>query len=78
MLRLNKNQRLIDIGMLQAGLRPIDIAEHLDVSRGNIILLAACYGVFGTCDDLTMPFKTVTFTLLLFTSNVDCRGYYRS
>ena len=52
MPRLNKNQRLIAIGMLEAGLRHVDVAEHLGVSRGTITRLAARYRVRGTVDDL--------------------------
>ena len=52
MSQLNKNQRLIAIGMLEAGLRHVDIAEHLGVSCGTITHLVACYRVFGTVDDL--------------------------
>ena len=36
MPRLNKNQRLMAIGVLEAGLHHVDIAEHLGVSRGII------------------------------------------
>ena len=50
---LNKNQRLITIGMLETGLRHIDIAEHVGVSRDTISHLAACYRVLGTVDDLS-------------------------
>ena len=34
--------------MLEAGLRHVDIAEHLSVSRGTITRLAARYRVCGT------------------------------
>ena len=46
---LNKNQRLIAIGMLEADLRHVDVAEHLGVSHGTITHLA----VHGTVDDLS-------------------------
>ena len=51
MPRLNKNQRLIAIGMLEAGLNRIDVAEHLGVSYGTITRLAARYRVRVTVDD---------------------------
>ena len=38
--------------MLEAGLRHIDVAEHLGMSCGNITHLAAHYRVHGTVDDL--------------------------
>ena len=38
MPRLNKNQRLIAIGMPETGLRQVDVAEHLGVSRGTYLL----------------------------------------
>ena len=40
MLQLNKNQRLIAIGMLEAGVHHVDVAEHLGVSHGTITHLA--------------------------------------
>ena len=52
MPRLNKYQRLIAIGMLEAGLCHVNVAEHLGVSRGTITCLAARYRVRGTVDDL--------------------------
>ena len=52
MSRLNKNQRLIAIGMLEAGLHHVDVAEHLGVSRGTVTRLAARYRVRGIVDDL--------------------------
>ena len=52
MPRLNKSQRVIAIGMLEAGLIHVDIAEHFGVSRGTITHLAARYRVHGTVDDL--------------------------
>ena len=51
MPRLNKNQRLIDIGMIEAGLCHVDVAEHLGVSCGTVTRLAAPYRVRGTVDD---------------------------
>ena len=69
MPRLNKNQRLMAIKMIEAGLRHVDVAEHLGVSRGTIIRLAAHYRVRGTAQtdhELRRHFKTphsdVTFT----------------
>ena len=52
MPRLNKKQRLIAIGMLEAGLHHVDVAEHLGVPRGTIIRLAARYRARGTVDYL--------------------------
>ena len=56
------------IGMLEAGLRHVDVAEHWGVSRGTITRLAARYRVRGTVDfpaqadhELRRQFKTVTF-----------------
>ena len=41
------------IGMLEASLRDVDVAEHLGVSRGTTIThLAAHHRVCGTVDDL--------------------------
>ena len=52
MPQLNKNQRLISNGMLEAGLRHIDVAEHLGLSHGTITHLAAFYRVRGVVDNL--------------------------
>ena len=52
MLRLNKYQKLIAIGMLEVGVHNIDIAEHLGMSHSIIINLAARYRVHGTVDEL--------------------------
>ena len=52
MPQLNKNQRLIAIGMLEAGLCHVDIAECLGVSRGTVTRLAARYRVCETVDGL--------------------------
>ena len=52
MPRLNKNQRLIAIGMIVAGLHHVDVAEDIGVSRGTITRLATRYRVHGTVDDL--------------------------
>ena len=91
MPQLNKNQRLIAIGMLEAVLHHIDIAEHLGVSRDTIIGLAARYRVRGTVDDLprsdrprvTTPVHDRHIRILhlydrFFTGIVNCRGYSRS
>ena len=51
MPRLNKNQRLITIGMLEASLHHVEVTEHLGVSRCTITRLAARYNVSGTVDD---------------------------
>ena len=40
------------IGMLEAGLGHVDVAEHLDVSHGTVTRLAAHYRVCGIVDDL--------------------------
>ena len=52
MPRLNKNQRLIASRTPEAGLRHVDVAEHLGVSRDTITSFAARYRVCGTVDDL--------------------------
>ena len=52
MPQLNKNQRLIAIGILEAGICHFDVAEHLNVSCGTIIHLAAHTENHGTVDDL--------------------------
>ena len=36
MQRLNKNQRIIAIGMLELGLRQVDVSEHLGVSLSPV------------------------------------------
>ena len=51
MLRLNKNQRRMAVGMLEAGLHHVDVAEHLGVSRGTVTRLAARFRVRGIVDD---------------------------
>ena len=53
MPQLNKNQRLIAIGMLYDSLCHVDIAENLGVSYGTVTYLAACYRIRGTVDDLS-------------------------
>ena len=55
MPQLNKNQRLIAIGMLAPGLCHVDVVEHLSVSYGTITHLAACYRDHETVDDLPCP-----------------------
>ena len=47
MPRLDKNQSLIVIGMLEAGICHVDVAEHLGVSRGTMTVLAARCRVRG-------------------------------
>ena len=90
MPRLNKNQRPIAVGMLEAGLRHVDVAEHLGVSRCTTISLAARYRVLGTFDDLPAQvkhelrrhFKTATFGPYIydiaFAGKFNCRGYFGS
>ena len=53
MPRLNKYQKQIAIGMLEAGLHHVDVAEHLGVSCGTITRLAARYRVRGIVDDIS-------------------------
>ena len=60
MPQLNKNQRLIAIGMLEAGLGHIDVPEHLGVSSGTITCLAARYRVCGTVDNIPCSCRQVT------------------
>ena len=67
MPRFNINQIPIAIGMTEAGLRHVDVAEHLGVLRGTITNLTARYRVRGNVDDLSRSdrsrrqLKTATF-----------------
>ena len=91
MPRFNINQILIGIGMTEAGLRHVDVAEHLGVLRGTITRSAARYRIRGTVDDLLRSSRPRVTTSVQdrhiltshlrdrnFNCNVNCRGYSRS
>ena len=52
MPRLNQNQRLRAIGMLESGLRQVDVATHFGVTRLTISNLHRRYRLQGSADDL--------------------------
>ena len=53
MPRLKRNQRPIAVGMIEAGLRHVDVAEHLSVSHGTVTcLVALSVRLFGRSRDL--------------------------